>query len=144
MKFTNLTCVCHHLEGGSCPSNTNREKINAYCRQVDPNHIFTKKQIVWHHENKQDISNVATQALWDGDLYRCYFCGKGFAQLHGLNQHLTSPVHQQKLYHCSRCRREYNALSGFVNHLESETCGEFRFSANRAGLGFVQQLRLGN
>jgi len=138
--FTNLTGVCLHLESGACPSGINRQKIDQYCREVDPNHVFTNKQIGWH--SHCSTTTLATGAAWDGSWYRCYLCQKGFAQLNGLNQHLGSPVHRQKVYHCPRCQREYVALSGLVNHLESESCGAFRFTGNPNGLGFVNQLRI--
>ena len=95
LKFTNLTGVCHHLESGNCPSNINCGKINAYCRQVDRDHIFTNKQIEWYDSNDQRASAIATEASWDGDWYRCYLYGKGFSRLRALNQHLASPAHQQ-------------------------------------------------
>lgn len=141
-KFTNLTGVCLHLESGACTSGINRQKINQYCREVDPNHIFTNKQIGWY-DDQSSTSNIATGAAWDGSYYRCCLCQNGFGSLRGLNQHLSSPAHQQKIYHCPRCRREYTVLSGLVNHLESESSGAFRFSGNISGLAFVQQLRIG-
>ncbi|KAK0516594.1 hypothetical protein JMJ35_001197 [Cladonia borealis] len=139
-KFVNLTGVCLHLESGVCPSEIDRQKINRYCREVDPNHVFTTKQIGWHDTN--DTPNIATSASWDGSCYRCYLCPSGFSNLRSLNQHLGSPAHQGKIYHCPRCRREYVSLSGLVNHLESESCGAFRFGGNPVGLGFVNQLRI--
>ncbi|KAL8960864.1 MAG: hypothetical protein Q9183_005394 [Haloplaca sp. 2 TL-2023] len=141
-KYTNLTGVCLHLESGACSSGINRSKIDQYCREVDPNHVFTNKQIGWHNDSSGS-SNIATSAAWDGSWYRCYFCQRGFGTLRSLNQHLASPAHQQKSYHCPRCRREYTVLSGLVNHLESESCGQFRFNGTANGLGFVNQLRLG-
>ncbi|KAL8748974.1 MAG: hypothetical protein Q9184_006997 [Pyrenodesmia sp. 2 TL-2023] len=140
-KFTNLTGVCLHLESGACPSGINRQKIDQYCRDVDPNHVFTNKQIGWYQDDSNPTT-VATSAAWDGSRFRCYLCPSGFSSLRALNQHLGSPVHRQKIYHCPRCRREYTALSGLVNHLESESCGPFRFGGSPSGLGFVQQLRI--
>ena len=129
-----------HLESGVCPSGVDRQKINRYCREVDPNHVFTTKQIGWHDTNA--ATDIATSAAWDGSWYRCYLCQSGFDTLRGLNQHLGSPAHQQKTYYCPRCRKEYVSLSGLVNHLESESCGPFRFGGNPVGLGFVNQLRI--
>ena len=141
-KFTNLTGVCLHLESGSCTSGVNREMINEYCREVDSNHVFTNKQTEWY-DGASSTTNIASQASWDGSFYRCYFCTKGFNKLSSLNQHLASPAHEQRIYHCPRCKREYIALSGLVNHLESESCGAFRFMGSPAGLGFVNQLSIG-
>ena len=143
-KFTNLTGVCLHLESGSCTSGINRTKINQYCREVDPNHIFTNKRIGWYDDDEgpAGTTHIASPASWDGSCYRCYFCPRGFTKLSSLNQHLASPVHEERIYHCPRCKREYIALSGLVNHMESENCGPFRFQANSNGLGFVNQLRI--
>lgn len=144
-KFTNLTGVCLHLESGSCTSGITRAKINHYCRQVDPNHIFTNKRIGWYDEDSSTstTTNIASPASWDGSYYRCYFCDRGFNKLSSLNQHLASPAHEERLYHCPRCKREYVSLSGLVNHLESESCGAFRFQkGSGTGLGFVNQLRI--
>ena len=140
--FTNLTGVCLHLESGACTSGINRQKIDQYCREVDPNHVFTKKQIGWYDNSPSTA--LATSAAWDGNWYRCYLCQRGFGALRALNQHLGSPVHQQKIYHCPRpqCQREYVTLSGLVNHLESESCGAFRFGNSSSGLGFVKQLTI--
>ncbi|KAL8949097.1 MAG: hypothetical protein Q9222_004768 [Ikaeria aurantiellina] len=140
-KFTNLTGVCLHLESGACSSGVNRQKIDQYCREVDPSHVFTNKQIGWYND-QSTTSKLATNAAWDGSWYRCYLCQNGFRTLTSLNQHLGSPVHRQKIYHCPRCQREYTVLSGLVNHLESESCGAFRFKGSPGGLGFVQQLRI--
>ncbi|KAI4193889.1 MAG: hypothetical protein LQ346_003805 [Caloplaca aetnensis] len=142
-KFTNLTGVCLHLESGACASGINRQQIDRYCRDVDPGHVFTTKQIGWHQGDDSVSTNMATSAAWDGSYYRCYLCQNGFSSLPGLNQHLSSPAHRAKIYHCPRCRREFTALSGLVNHLESESCGAFRFDGSPGGLGFVKQLRIG-
>lgn len=141
IKFTNLTGVCLHLESGRCTSGINRTKINQYCREVDPGHIFTNKQIGWHDDSPATVT-IASTASWDGSCYRCYFCSKGFNKLSNLNQHLASPAHEQRVYHCPRCKKEYIALSGLVNHVESESCVTFRFASGSNGLGFVNQLRL--
>ncbi|KAL9046034.1 MAG: hypothetical protein Q9206_007177, partial [Seirophora lacunosa] len=139
-KFTNLTGVCLHLESGACPSGINRQQIDQYCRQVDPDHFFTTKQIGWHPDDDSSSTTMplATgSAAWDGSCYRCYLCPNGFRSVKALNQHLASPAHRRKIYHCPRCRREYAALSGLVNHLESESCGRFRFEGGvqTGGLG---------
>ncbi|KAI4245570.1 MAG: hypothetical protein L6R40_002371 [Gallowayella cf. fulva] len=142
-KFTNFNGVCVHLESGSCTSGITRSAIDQYCREVDPNHIFTNKQIGWYKDTANP-ANIATRAAWDGSHYRCYLCQHGYATLRSLNQHLESPAHRQKIYHCPRCRREYTLLSGLIGHLESESCGAFRFMGSPGGLGFVQQLRIGH
>lgn len=143
-RFTNLTGVCLHLESGAYSSGINRAKVDQYCREVNPNHVFTNKQIGWHDDNAASSTNYATSAAWDGSWYRCYLCQRGFGKLLDLNNHLGSSVHRQKVYHCPRCRREFVVLSGLINHLESESCGAWRFEGTQGGLGFVKQLRIGH
>ena len=140
-KFVNLTGVCLHLESGACTSGINRQKIDQYCREVDPNHVFTNKQIGWY-TNQNESTSMATGASWDGSWYRCPLCQKGFGSLTGLNSHLSSPVHRQKIYHCPRCQKEFVALSALINHMENETCGAFNLGRNPGGFGFIKQLRL--
>lgn len=50
---------------------------------------------------------------------------------HGLNMHLNSPKHKEKVYHCPNrrggCAKQFVSLAGLFNHLESETCSFMRF-----------------
>ena len=139
-KFTNLTGVTLHLESGKCPSGIDRQKIDQYCRQVDRDHVFTNRLIEYHTlDTYQYKPAAATGTAWNvrRGCFGCYLCPRGFPNLTALNQHLNSPVHQQKIYHCPRCKLEYVALSALVNHLESETCGPFRFNSMAGSLGTV-------
>lgn len=139
-KFTNLTGVTLHLESGKCPSGIDRQKIDQYCRQVDRDHVFTNRLIEYPTSITYKPA-TATRSAWDEDrkLFKCCLCPRGFLNLTALNQHLNSPVHQQKIYHCPRshCRLEFVALSALVNRLESETCGSFRSNAIPGSLGSV-------
>ena len=135
-KFTNLTGVTLHLESGKCPSGIDRQKIDNYCRQVDRDHVFTNR-LIEYPTSADYTPAAATSNAWNGSrgCYICYLCQSGFSKLTALNQHLNSPVHQQKIYHCFRCQVQFVALSGLVNHLESETCGQFRSNAMAGSLG---------
>lgn len=137
-KFTNLTGITLHLESGKCPSGIDRQKIDNYCRQVDRDHVFTKRLIEYPTRESYEPA-AATSTAWNSrrQCYACYFCSRGFPNLIALNQHLNSPVHQQKIYHCFRCKLEYVALSALVNHLESEACGPFRAQAMTGSLRTV-------
>lgn len=55
----------------------------------------------------------------------------------GLNQHVNSAAHSQKVYHCfgRGCGREFARLAGLFNHLESETCGAARFESVQRNVG---------
>ena len=137
-KFTNLTGVTLHLESGRCPSGIDRQKIDNYCRQVDRDHVFTNRQIEWPTSKSYEPA-AATNNAWNEKRgsFVCCICHSGFSHLAALNQHLNSPVHQQKIYHCPRCKVRFVALSALVNHLESESCGPFRSNAMAGSLGTV-------
>jgi hypothetical protein len=103
-------------------------------RKMDKNNVITKPMITMPgYENASNM--VATDQAWNGDAFECYFCHREFDRLSGLNNHMRSPVHEQKIYRCPGrgCGREYKALSGLVQHVESESCGVMRFSQVQAG-----------
>ncbi|GAB0145854.1 hypothetical protein EsHS_00006273 [Epichloe bromicola] len=129
-EFGTATGLVHHLERGSCPkAPLNREKLYEAIRSRDPNGIITEKLLSWSGAT----SHEATERAWNSvyEAYQCYFCGRLFDRLTSLNQHLSSPIHQQKLYHCPnrRCGREFTTLAAVINHLESESCEYMRFEA---------------
>ncbi|CAG8956434.1 hypothetical protein HYFRA_00003818 [Hymenoscyphus fraxineus] len=139
---TNITCpwcktsyvtasgLTIHLESGNCSSGLDRHKINRQVQQLDRNNVITKPMITYPgYENSQTI---ATSRSWNGRAYECPLsCNREFNTLHGLNNHLKSPFHEQNIYRCPGrgCGREYKVLSGLVQHVESESCGVMRFSA---------------
>ncbi|KAK1676916.1 zinc finger protein [Colletotrichum godetiae] len=103
------TGLIHHLERGACPS-----------APLDRDKLY--------------------QAVRARDPNgECYLCHRAFSTLKGLNQHLNSPIHQQKLYHCPnhRCGREFTTLAAAINHLESESCGYMRFKAVQQNVGQI-------
>lgn len=123
------TGLVHHLERGACP-NAPLDRIKMYeaVRQRDPDGILAKKLLTWE---STPTTYEATDLAWDSAVgaWMCYFCQRPFAQRQHLNQHLSSPVHQQSLYHCmnSGCRKEFKTLAAVIHHLESESCGYMRF-----------------
>lgn len=130
-NYTSASGLLHHLERGACPGapTLNREKMLKIVRERDPHGVITNKQIEWHKEENSTYS--ANSRAFNGNCWECYVCHKGFATVHGLNAHLNSPVHKQKVYHCpnlqSRCGMQFATLAAFFNHLESEKCGFMRF-----------------
>lgn len=66
-------------------------------------------------------------------------CHRDFNTRRALDQHLNSPVHQQKIYHCPnrRCGKEFVALAGMFGHLESESCSFMRFENVQKHVGNV-------
>ncbi|KAI8710587.1 Zinc finger, double-stranded RNA binding protein [Fusarium sp. LHS14.1] len=124
------TGLVHHLESGSCTkAPLDRDKLYEAVRRRDPNGIISKKLLTW----SVTVSYEATDKAWNYHVgaYECYLCHRPFSKLGSLNQHLNSPIHQQKLYHCpgSHCRKEFTTLAAVINHLESESCGHMRFEA---------------
>ena len=95
----------------------------------DPKGILAKRFLTW----KQDVKYEATELAYNynEEAYECYLCKRLFQSLASLNQHLSSPVHQQDLYHCpnSKCKKNFTTLAGVINHLESEACNFMRFDA---------------
>ncbi|KAF2752874.1 hypothetical protein EJ05DRAFT_470949 [Pseudovirgaria hyperparasitica] len=128
-NFTTATGVTHHLESGSCPNatNVNREVIYRAIRARDTSGVITHKTIEWHSQSNGSFE--ASNASWNGECFECYLCHRGFNTLRGLNQHLSSPAHKQRIYHCvsRRCGKEFTALAALFSHLESESCGAVRF-----------------
>ncbi|MCJ1378153.1 hypothetical protein MMC17_001249 [Xylographa soralifera] len=103
--------------------------INDQIRAHDRNHLITRRLLTYPDQNGQSgqTDTWATEAAWNGNFYACYFCPKQFGSLQGLNQHLKSPAHEQKMYHCPKCATQFRLFSGLVQHVESESCGISRF-----------------
>ncbi|OTA69524.1 putative zinc finger protein [Hypoxylon sp. EC38] len=136
--YTTATGLAHHLERGGCPqaSFLNRDEVYKVVRAKDPGGIISKKLIGWHGSPTYE----ATHKAWNGDAYECYMCHREFMSLNSLNQHLSSPAHQQALYHCPNrmnCGREFKTLAAIMNHLESESCAYMRFETVRNTLGNI-------
>ncbi|EEQ29555.1 conserved hypothetical protein [Microsporum canis CBS 113480] len=136
--FTTASGLAHHLERGSCPKapNLNRETIIRKIRECDPHGRITNRQIAWHEE--ENVRYSATEHAFDGQFWRCYICKACFNNVNGLNNHINSPVHKQKVYHCpnlkSRCGKEFSTLAALFNHLESESCAVMRFETVQRGV----------
>ena len=118
-----------HLESGTCASRMTRQIINDKIRSNDTNHLITQRLLTYPDETGQlgRVDTWATQAAFNGEAFECYFCPREFSTLHGLNQHLKSPVHEQKLYHCPKCTTKFKLFSALIQHVESESCGISRF-----------------
>ncbi|KAI0836912.1 hypothetical protein F5Y06DRAFT_304991 [Hypoxylon sp. FL0890] len=126
--YATATGLSHHLEGGNCPSLpfVSRDDIYKFVRMKDPTNLISKNLLGW----KGSPQYEATAEAWNGSAYECYFCHGQFKKLGSLNQHLSSPTHQQNLYHCPKragCGREFSSLAALMNHLESESCGYTKF-----------------
>lgn len=123
------TGLVHHIERGACPkAPLDRIKLYEAVRQRDPDGILSKKLLIWEGAS---TTYEATDSAWSAadKAWLCYFCSRKFAKRLDLNQHVSSPVHQQNLYHCLNraCSKEFTTLAGVIHHLESESCGYMRF-----------------
>src|ERR1700744_216812 len=94
-------------------------------------------RIGWHQE--PSVEYQATDQAWNGSAWQCYICQKTFSEKNGLNNHLNSPRHKQKIYHCPNrsCGKEVVSLAALFNHLESESCAYMRFGQVQEKVGDV-------
>jgi hypothetical protein len=131
----NRTFVSHaalvlHFESGTCPSRMTREELNRLVVRADTNNYITNPARLLtgplgRSEPPASTVTWATGRSWNGYAYQCFLCNRTFDTLARLNQHLQSPVHQDKIYRCpkSDCRIEFVALSGLCQHVEGGSCG---------------------
>ncbi|KAI0880510.1 uncharacterized protein GGS22DRAFT_197565 [Annulohypoxylon maeteangense] len=127
-NFVAATGLSHHIESGSCPGapSSNRDLVFRRIRSKDTNHIISNKLPGWDGSPRYQ----ATALAWNGKAFECYLCHNTYKHLQYLNQHLSSPIHQQNLYHCPKpgaCGLLFTTLAGLMNHLESESCGYTKF-----------------
>lgn len=132
-SYPNRICLSSspqiHLESGSCSqSNLDRHKTNTMVQRLVRNNVITRPMIETPGYN--NVQTIATERSWNGRAYKCYLCPREFNSLRGLNQHISSPAHEQNIYRCPGrgCGRNYKLLSGLIQHVESESCGLMRFA----------------
>ncbi|WYZ40882.1 hypothetical protein EsH8_IV_001223 [Colletotrichum jinshuiense] len=124
------TGLVNHLEQGGCPkAPLDRDSLYQAVRRRDPNGVICKKLLEWHGSTTYTVTERTFNA--NADAYECYLCHRLFTTLTGLNAHLNSPIHKQKLYNCPnrQCRKDFTTLAGVINHLESESCNFMRFES---------------
>ncbi|KAF9055761.1 hypothetical protein BJ165DRAFT_1428551 [Panaeolus papilionaceus] len=131
MAFVSRPALVLHLESGNCSSGMNRSTVNTYVRRYDTNNIITDPSRLIGSGNSSDITYSANHNAWNGYAFECYLCNSEFRHLSGLNQHLNSPRHAQKIYVCRgpECGSRFNALSALFQHIESDRCGVMKFKA---------------
>ena len=124
--FVSRSALVLHLEEGACPSGIDRATLNRYVRQYDKNNIITDPSYLLTSGTDSDNTKYyATESSWNGRGYECHLCHSSYPSLASLNQHLASPIHQDKIYNCpaSSCRSRFTTLSALCQHIESEKCG---------------------
>ncbi|PCH38947.1 hypothetical protein WOLCODRAFT_84550, partial [Wolfiporia cocos MD-104 SS10] len=138
-RFYSGAGLLAHLESGACRSGMNRPQINRLAVELDTNRVVTNPARLLHGPDgptaPESMITPATALSYNGSNYECFLCHREFAHLAGLNQHLTSPVHEEKIYRCPEawdgCGAEFSALSVLCAHVEggSKGCKIKRFNA---------------
>ena len=135
--FASGAALVFHLESGSCPSRVTRAMVNRAVAKHDKEHVVTNpaRMVAYAQsdsESRTSVVTLATEHAWNGSAYECFLCHRECRTLAGLNCHLASPVHEEKMYHCPRaysgCGTEFKALSALCQHVESERCTIRRFN----------------
>ena len=107
-----------------------REQLNRLTVRADRNNYITNPARLiggplGGYEAPTSTSSWATARSWNGLAFECFLCHSTFKTLDGLNQHLKSPVHDQKIYRCPEldCPVEVQTLSALCQHFERGSCG---------------------
>ena len=132
--FVSRSALLLHLEEGSCRSGIDRTAINKYVRQYDTNNIITDpSRLLTSGTASDNTKYYASERSWNGYKYECYLCHGTYTSLSSLNQHLASPIHQDKIYICpaSTCRARFTTLSALYQHIDSEKCGVSKYKVVR-------------
>ncbi|KAI1357179.1 hypothetical protein F5Y08DRAFT_334048 [Xylaria arbuscula] len=106
------TSLSYHVESGSCP-----------------NAPYMNRDLVYKIPSSTQYEATDRSYNPECQVWECFICHKPFNRPQSLNQHLSSPIHQQTLYHCPNqsCGKEFTSLTGLLDHLGSESCGHTRF-----------------
>lgn len=127
-----------HLESGACKSGVTREQVNQIAVELDKTNVVTNPaRLVQGPDGpaapRRAITSLATSLSFNGKGFECFLCHREFEALRGLNDHLASAVHDDKIYMCPKqwegCGKEFSALSVLCHHVESQKCGIRRFNA---------------
>jgi hypothetical protein len=106
-----------------------RDELNRLVVRADRNNFITNPARLLGgpsgYEPPPSAKIWATGRSWNGEAYECFLCNAMFRTLAGLNQHLQSPRHEERIYRCpkSDCRIQFVALSALCQHVEGGSCG---------------------
>src|SRR6267154_1959742 len=137
-SFVSPAALTLHFESGTCPSHMTREQLNRLVVLADRNNYITNPSrlltgpLGWS-EPPPSTTTWATELSRNGDVYECFLCNATFRTLAQLNQHLSSPRHEERIYRCPKtdCRTEFVTLSGLCQHVEGGSCGVRMFRGVR-------------
>ncbi|KAN0132139.1 hypothetical protein V8E53_010058 [Lactarius tabidus] len=130
MSFISVAALTLHFESGTCPSGMTREELDRRVVRADRNNYITNPDRLISGPGGYEAPSTtlwATERSWNGEVsaYECFVCHSMFTTLAGLNQHLKSPVHREKIYRCPKqdCLIEFKTLSALCQHVEGGSCG---------------------
>ncbi|KAI5117296.1 hypothetical protein M0805_008560 [Coniferiporia weirii] len=131
--FASISALIMHAESNSCVSGITRKAVNTFVARLDRQNIITNPARMITGPGGYPFPPAepvywATELSWNGRAYECFLCNGTFRTLQGLDSHLKSPRHLERIYHCpnSRCNKEYRALSAPSQHVERGSCGARR------------------
>ncbi|KAJ7622137.1 hypothetical protein FB45DRAFT_838338 [Roridomyces roridus] len=130
LTFVSRSALIFHLEAGTCPGGADRRTVEQYVCEYDRQHVITDPARMESSSSTPPTTTyMATSAAWNGSVYGCYLCHRGYRTLAGLNQHLASPRHVAGIYLCplTACSARFTSLSALCQHIESGSCGVQRF-----------------
>ncbi|EJC99648.1 uncharacterized protein FOMMEDRAFT_160073 [Fomitiporia mediterranea MF3/22] len=129
-RFLTPSGLIQHAESGGCRSGVTRKAVNEYVANQDRQNVITNPlRMITGFDGinypPSEPEYLATELSRNGKCYECFLCRSQFKTLEGLNQHLKSPCHLQKLYHCpmTSCAMEFTVLSALCQHVEMGSCG---------------------
>ncbi|KAI5115122.1 hypothetical protein M0805_006739 [Coniferiporia weirii] len=136
--FASISALIMHAESNTCVSGITRKAVNTFVAHLDRQNIITNPARMITGPGGYPFPPAepmywATELSWNGRAYECFLCNGTFRTLQGLDSHLKSPRHLERIYHCpnSRCNKEYRALSALSQHVERGSCGARRISQIR-------------
>ncbi|KAF8261590.1 hypothetical protein EI94DRAFT_1745694 [Lactarius quietus] len=126
--FISVAALTLHFESGTCPSGMTRAELDRRVVRADRNHYITNPdRLICGPGGCEPPSTTswATDRSWNVNAWECFLCHSTFKNLAGLNQHLRSAFHNEKIYRCpkSDCRLEFKTLSALCQHVEGGSCG---------------------
>ncbi|KAH9832600.1 uncharacterized protein C8Q71DRAFT_260516 [Rhodofomes roseus] len=137
--FVSSSALIQHLESGGCTSKMTRHDVKKLAVQMDKENIITDAARLLTGPGGSSVPRMTTTS-WATELsknprtglYECVICHAGFKKLTSLNNHLQSPVHDEKIYRCPQtwqgCGVEFNTLGALCQHVEKGNCGVHKFN----------------
>ncbi|KZT67387.1 hypothetical protein DAEQUDRAFT_746186 [Daedalea quercina L-15889] len=137
--FPSGAALIQHLESGGCRSKMTRHEVNRLAVQMDVENVITNPARLLTGPGGSVPPKVTTSWATErsrnpvSGQYECCVCRAGFKMLKDLNNHLQSPVHDERVYRCPKgwqgCETEFRTLSALCQHVESGSCGVHKFNS---------------